>query len=207
MRPVLRALLLLIIGIALLGGAAVWSIAARGLSTRVPPTALEERLASFTRRLAMPSQARSRPNPVAASPEVLDEAIEHFADHCAICHGTDGRGDTEMGRRLYPRAPDMRQPRTQDLTDGELFTIIENGIRLTGMPGWGTGTAEDEEASWKLVHFIRRIPAMTPEEVAKVEALTPRSPAAFRDEEETRRFLSGEDPPAAPDAHRTHGGR
>ena len=57
----------------------------------------------------------------------------------------------------------MRAANTQSLTDGELFSIIEHGIRLTGMPGWGTGTPESERDSWSLVHFIRRLPKVTPE--------------------------------------------
>ena len=71
--------------------------------------------------------------------EAIAEGRAHFADHCASCHANDGSGDTEMGRGLYPRAPDMRLAATQNLEDHELFYIIENGIRLTGMPAWGTG--------------------------------------------------------------------
>ena len=91
-----------------------------------------------------------------ASPESVKKGLEHFADHCAMCHANDGSGAAEMGRGLYPRVPDMRLPATQSLTDGELFYIIENGVRLTGMPAWGTGTPEGEEATWHLVRFIRR---------------------------------------------------
>ena len=109
-----------------------------------------------------------------------------------MCHANDGSGDTAMGRSLYPRAPDMRGARTQSLTDGELFSIIEGGIRLTGMPGWGTGTPESERESWGLVHFIRRLPRLTPEEIERMEALNPKSSAEWREEEEARRFLDGE---------------
>ena len=55
----------------------------------------------------------------------------------------------------------MRERGTQDLTDGEIFYIIKNGIRFTGMPGWG---GEDEE-NWKLVLFIRHLPKLTPQEI------------------------------------------
>ena len=55
----------------------------------------------------------------------------------------------------------MREPDTQQLTDGELFYIIKNGIRFTGMPGWG---GEDEE-NWKLVLFIRHLPKLSPKEI------------------------------------------
>ncbi len=88
------------------------------------------------RRWATPQAVRARANPVPPTEAVLAEALEHWADHCATCHANDGSGDTEIGRGLYPRAPDMRAQETQALTDGELFSIIEHGIRLTGMPGW-----------------------------------------------------------------------
>jgi mono/diheme cytochrome c family protein len=150
------------------------------------------------RRLATPEAVRGRTNPVELTDEARAEGLSHFADHCAGCHANDGSGATEMGRSFYPPAPDMRLPRTQELSDGELFAIIENGIRFTGMPAWGTGTAEGEHASWALVHFIRRLPSLTDEEIAQMEALNPRTAEEWRQEEEARRFLAGEDMAPAP---------
>jgi mono/diheme cytochrome c family protein len=68
-----------------------------------------------------------------------------------LCHGNDGKGRTLIGQNLYPKTTDLSLPQTQQLGDGELFYIITNGIRLTGMPAWGTGTPEDDEATWGLV--------------------------------------------------------
>jgi mono/diheme cytochrome c family protein len=193
MKATIRAFLLLVACAVVLGGLAAYAIASRGLSTRVPPSAVEASIARAMRRLATPSAMREARNPVDVTPEVMDEALAHFADHCATCHANDGSGATPMGRAFYPPAPDMRQARTQELTDGELFSIIENGIRLTGMPAWGTGTPEGERGSWALVHFIRKLPTLTADDVARMEALNPRSPQEFREEEEARRFLAGED--------------
>jgi mono/diheme cytochrome c family protein len=147
---------------------------------------------------------RDLPNPVSPSPDVLDEGLGHFADHCAICHANDGSGDTAIGRNLYPKAPDMRQTGTQSLSDGELFSMIENGIRLTGMPAWGTGTPEGARSSWALVHFIRRLPTLTQAEIARMEALNPKTTEQLQEEENIRRFLRGEDPvlPSSPAGHR-----
>lgn len=198
MKAVLRALLLLLVVAAIVAGLAAYSITSRGLSTREAPGAVETFIARTMRRLATPAAARSQSNPVAATPEVIDEALAHFADHCASCHANDGSGDTEMGRSFYPPAPDMRAAATQGLSDGELFSIIERGVRLTGMPAWGTGTAEGEQQSWGLVHFIRRLPSLTPEDIARMEELNPRSPQQVREEDEIKRFLAGEEPPAPP---------
>lgn len=112
-----------------------------------------------------------------------------------------------MGRNLFPKAPDMRGAATQNLTDGELFWIIENGVRFTGMPGWSTGTEEGEQATWHLVHFLRHLPDVTSEELEQMEDLNPRPPAQVREDIEAERFLRGEDvapSSAAPGAAHAH---
>ena len=110
-----------------------------------------------------------------------------------------------MGDGLWPKPPDMRLAETQSLSDGELFYIIEQGIRFTGMPGWATGAREGEESSWHLVHFIRHLPDLSESELKEMEALNPRSPAEIRREIEEQRFLAGDDPePAGPETPHEH---
>jgi mono/diheme cytochrome c family protein len=176
----------------------------RGFSTREQPTAMERWVAGKARTMAIPADAKSRVNPIGNSPEVMEAARAHWADHCASCHANDGSGDTVIGKNLYPPAPDMRLPDTQQLTDGELFYIIQNGIRLTGMPAWGNGTAQDEEDSWKLVHFIRHLPQVTSEEKKAMEKLNPKSPDDLREEQEEERFLRGEDTHESTPEHHHH---
>ncbi len=183
---------------AVTAGAMAYSVVRRGLSARDEPSRVEATVARTMRRLATPDAVRARRNPVPPTADVISAGLEHFADHCAVCHANDGTGDTAIGRSLYPKAPDMRTPGTQSLTDGELFGIIENGIRLTGMPAWGTGTPEGERASWGLVHFIRRLPALTPEEVERMEGLNPKTASEIREQEEIRRFLQGDPGASAP---------
>jgi mono/diheme cytochrome c family protein len=204
LQAFIRALIVLVVVAAIAGGVVAYSIARRGLSARTEPSQVEELVARTMRRLATPREVRSMTNPVEPTEAVLTEGLEHFADHCASCHANDGSGDTEIGRRLYPRAPDMRAGPTQKLSDGELFSIIENGVRLTGMPAWETGTPEGQRASWALVHFIRRLPTLTDDEIARMEQLNPKTAEQWREEEEARRFLAGEDvkpSPAAPHKH------
>ena len=174
-----------------------------GISARPQPGAVETFLARNLRDIAIGRHAWHFENPVPKSDEVLSEGMAHFADHCASCHANDGSGNTEMGRSLYPRAPDMRLAATQDLNDHELFYIIENGIRLTGMPAWGTGTRQSEDASWILVHFIRHLPHITPEEVEQMEGLNPKSPEEIRQQIEEEQFLGGgaDEPPASTSTH------
>ena len=168
---------------------AVWFVRTmrRGFSTLDEPSAPEAFLAKTMRRLSVPSDLRETRNPLALTPEVLAEGREHFADHCATCHGNDGKGQTSMGQKFYPRSPDMTLGETQSQSDGALFATIENGIRLTAMPAFGNGTAESARGSWALVHFIRRLPRLTEDELREMEKLNPKTLAewnAIREEEE-----------------------
>jgi len=172
---------------------------AHGFSARDEPPAFEKLLARRLRTLAHPADVRRLSNLVPLTPEVLAEARAHFADHCAYCHGNDGRGKTEVGQHLYPRAPDMTLPDTQSLTDGEIFHVIKHGVRLTGMPAWGAeGSKDDDLATWKLVHFIRHLPQVTKEELAEMEKLNPKRAEELMSEQEEQKFLEGGEEPAAP---------
>ena len=127
----------------------------RGFSTMDEPSALEKLLARTIRNLAIPAAARHESNPLKAAPEILNEARNSFVDRCATCHGNDGSGQTQVGRNLYPKPPDLRLPQTQNLTDGQIRYIIKNGVRLTGMPAWSHPHEEQDNDSWRLVLFIR----------------------------------------------------
>jgi mono/diheme cytochrome c family protein len=203
---VAKTLLGLVLIVVVAACAVALSIIGRGISAKSQPTWVETQIAGTMRHLAIPRGARERTNPVPRTPESIREGLEHFADHCATCHANNGSGDVEIGRNLYPKPPDMRHAPTQSLSDGELFFIIENGVRLTGMPAWSTGTADGERASWHLVNFIRHLPKITREEIARMEQLNPKSPDEMREEQEMRQFLEGESPPAQSKPSHTHPG-
>jgi mono/diheme cytochrome c family protein len=198
-----RRLTRLSIAMAVLAALALWALRGWGIDARSEPTAIEKTTALFLRSWMTPTRYKTLLNPVRSSPEVIAEGKAHFADHCASCHGNDGSGETPMGRGLYPKAPDMRLARTQGLSDGEIFYIIENGVRLTGMPGWSTATPEGETSSWQLVHFIRHLPTLTPDEVIEMESMNPRTPAELDEQKSIDDFLNGADsaPPAPPHKH------
>lgn len=165
-----------------------------GFSARDNPSGVERVAATTMRELAVPSRAKSMKNPVPNTPDNMHEAMAHWADHCAFCHANNGGGDTEVGRNLYPKAPDMRLARTQNLTDGELYYTIKNGIRLTGMPAWGEMSDADED-SWKLVYFIRRLPKLSSDEEKEMEQLNPKGPNEKQEEQQEDDFLKGGDVP------------
>ena len=92
--------------------------------------------------------------------------------------------------------------------DGEIFYIIENGVRLTGMPAWGTGQASGESASWMLVHFIRHLPELSEAELQAMTRLNPVPPDEVRQRMLEEQFLESDSapsavpsPPASPHKH------
>src|SRR5260370_21640626 len=174
-------IVLLIIGAFLAAGAAYATIVARrGFSARENPSWLEAFAEGIAKSLAVPAPYRLK-NPYPPTAQNLREGEEHFADHCAICHGNDGGGDSLFGKGLYPKPPDMRTAGTQNKSDGELYYTIVNGVRLSGMPAFGPGAApaSDDEGSddaedWKIDLFIRHLPAITSEELDGMKKLHPK---------------------------------
>ena len=167
----------------------------RGFTTRTPPGAIETFLATSMRNAGFPSRYKSMPNPVAVTPDVLRGGMEHWADHCSPCHANNGSGDTMYGKTMYPRPPDMRRKETQDMSDGELYYTIQNGIMLSGMPAFGT-QGDDDLDSWKLVAFIRHLPTLSQSEEVEMDKMNPKSPQEMQEEQEEENFLQGTPPPS-----------
>jgi mono/diheme cytochrome c family protein len=172
MRPRLLAAAAVLVLLVLGAGTLLYRAAiAHGFSAREKPWAIEAFAARHLRRLATGTESERLRNPYVASPELLSDARDHFADHCALCHAVDGSGKTEIAEGLYPPAPDLRDPSTQELSDGELFAIIRNGIRFTGMPGWEGEDTDDE--IWQLVVFVRHLPDLSEEELQLMREIHP----------------------------------
>lgn len=194
----MRTKLLIVIFLAVLAGVATFGwlgyrLFTTGFSAKTEPQAIEIFLARQIRHLAIPIEQRNTPNPVALSPDLLQEGLAHFADHCAGCHANDGSDQTPIGKNVYPKAPDLRLPDTQSMSDGELFWVIHNGIRFTAMPAWGEGDPAQDLDSWKLVHFLRHLPQLTTEELDQMKALNPKTKKDLEEEAAFDQFLQGND--------------
>ena len=191
--------LLLLVVIFFVGG---FRIRRDGFSTRATPSGLEAFVARQARHWSIPPTMRDMKNPVPDTPQNFEMARHHWADHCATCHANNGSGDTIIGKNLYPKVPDMRTAETQNMSDGELYWVIRNGVRLTGMPAWGSadlGNHDDE--SWMLVSFIRHLPKMTPEEATVMEKMNPKTAEEREEESDEEDFLQGKSPAKAEHQH------
>jgi mono/diheme cytochrome c family protein len=154
----------MLFGIALLlaGGAAVIYAGLFDTAATVPPGALERKIAQFALDRSVERRAPKTGSPLKADPEMLRGGLAHYRGMCVGCHGAPGVDPSEAGEGLNTPASDLTLGRVQKRTDGELFWLVQNGVRMTGMPAFGP-THKDEEI-WKIVAFLRHLPALTPEE-------------------------------------------
>lgn len=151
-------------GVAIIIGLA---IATSGCTAQKKPSGTETVLANAAKNVVIPFEAGDLKNPVPVNSETLDAGKQIYTQSCALCHGSDGHGQTSLGQAMYPPAMDLTSPHVQHWDDGEMYWIIQNGARLTGMPSWkGTISPED---TWKLVHFIRQLPEMDAREPVSSE--------------------------------------
>jgi mono/diheme cytochrome c family protein len=106
--------------------------------------------------------------PPLSDPALIRSGFLHYRENCATCHGAPGIEASEIGQGLSPYPPELATA-SQDANPRELFWIVKNGIKMTGMPAFGV-THTDPEI-WSIVAFLLKMPKMTPEEYqAMVEA-------------------------------------
>lgn len=128
-----------------------------------PPGALETAVARRLVLLSIPASAHSRVNPKVTDGEAWRAGAKHFQAHCAFCHGSNGRGQSPVATKMYPPVPDLADPAIQQMSDGALFAVIQNGVRWTGMPAFRSDHTPDE--IWELVSFVRRVPQLQPSDL------------------------------------------
>ncbi len=87
----------------------------------------------------------------------IEDGDELYGTKCAACHGLDGHKPADAGFWMYPCAADLTSRGVQQYSDRELFWIVKNGIRLSGMPA--LGKMETDEHTWNLVHYVQTLPA------------------------------------------------
>src|SRR5271163_3268456 len=133
----------------------------QGCSAGKHPSQGETSLANAAKDVTIPLEAGKMKNPLPETDEVLSQGQEVFLGSCAQCHGADARGNTDIGRNMNPPAMDLSSPHVQHWNDAELFWIIQNGVRLSGMPSWKSSISADD--TWKLARFIHNLsrPAST----------------------------------------------
>jgi putative copper resistance protein D len=100
---------------------------------------------------------------VSDTPASVLRGRELFLANCAVCHGSDGRGDGPAAPRLLQRPADLRSPHTADHTPGDIFWWVTHGLGLA-MPPFGDRLSVDER--WDIVNFVRTLPKPLPRRVS-----------------------------------------
>jgi len=122
------------------------------------PSAAEAAIARFAVRRSMAWRVLETANPYAGDQQAAAAGIHHYADSCLACHGAPGVSPKEFTKGLNPPAPNLTES-LYERTDSELFWIVKNGIRMTGMPALGPTHTDDD--IWKVVSFVRTLPTLT----------------------------------------------
>jgi mono/diheme cytochrome c family protein len=100
---------------------------------------------------------RSDANPVAATAENIHAGQQNFTAYCMVCHGLDGQNTgVPFADKMAPPVPPLNSAPVQAYTDGQLHSIIQNGVFPSGMPA-SKEVFSDEEV-WQLVLYIRHLP-------------------------------------------------
>jgi len=121
------------------------------------PGPAETRLANLSKRYFIHRVSRHGiPSPPQDTKASIERGGSHYGLDCSVCHADDGRSQRPLGQWMYPRASDLTSKQVQSYSDQELFWIIQNGIRFTGMPAFGS--VETPDHVWDLVNYVRTLP-------------------------------------------------
>jgi thiosulfate dehydrogenase len=127
------------------------------------PGSLETWAASTSLNATIQRGAPKGPNPVALSDDHLMDGVKLYAQHCAICHGTEA-GDVSaspVARGLYPKPPQLATNGVEDDAEGVSYWKIAHGIRLTGMPSWKASLTDQQ--IWTLALFLKHMDKLPPQ--------------------------------------------
>ena len=125
------------------------------LSALPEPGRAETVLATKAKHFLVARESRSVPKGPATTPASIAEGEKLYGAECSMCHGMDAHSPTGTGRWMYPRAADLTSAGMRNYSDTELFWIIRNGIRLSGMPAFGN--VESDGHIWNMVHYLRSL--------------------------------------------------
>lgn len=87
--------------------------------------------------------------------------FRHYRKMCVDCHLAPGIKSSEIIKGLMPEPPKLQEA-AEEWSPTELFWVIKNGIKMTGMPAWGP--THSDKKLWEIVAFVKKLPKMTPEQ-------------------------------------------
>jgi mono/diheme cytochrome c family protein len=152
-----------------------------------PHGALSGWLADTVKRQSVRVHARGVVAPSqAAGDGAIEEGARQYREDCQFCHGAPGIERSKTAQAMNP-APKAMVDEARLWKSPELFWVVKNGIRMTGMPAFGPQLADDR--IWRVVAFLGQLPEMTPDRYTQLTAPPP-PPAPVPEQAQTQ-------PPAA----------
>ena len=160
----------ILIVLAAIGGAIVlfFILPSMNWSATRRPGQMESTLASYITSSWIRGNAEEQRNPFRPTPENLNAGQGDFDEHCSGCHGLTGNGENRLEADFYPPVAKLTGD-TQKWSDGELYFIIANGLRMTGMPGFGK--KHDPKEIWGMILWVRHLAQLSPQEKSAIESV------------------------------------
>ncbi len=116
------------------------------------------------RSIAANSSELRFPSP--EDPAQASAAVPHYDGMCRFCHGAPGRARHEFAKGLYPVPPPLMSGIVQERADAELYWIVENGIKMTGMPAFGP--THEKEDLLGILALVRILPDLSAQAYAEM---------------------------------------
>lgn len=160
MKPIM-GLLATVVVLAVAIAAYVWS-GSYNVAATAPHWEMTVRLMTLVRDRSVAVHSEGITVPSSNNPKLHEIGFEHYHAMCRLCHGAPGYSSSETGKGLNPTPPSLASLAVQKLTDAELYWVIVNGIKMTGMPAFGP--THDDEELLGIQTFLRRLPNLKPEE-------------------------------------------
>jgi mono/diheme cytochrome c family protein len=101
-------------------------------------------------------------------PQMVMEGFRHYREMCVGCHLAPGIRSTEIRKGLMPKPPKLQEA-VEEWKPNELFWVIKNGVRMTGMPAWGP--THSDRKIWAMVAFLEKLPHMTVEQYKEMDKM------------------------------------
>jgi mono/diheme cytochrome c family protein len=155
----MKSFWVVLITICVLGAAALaFAFSGRyNVSARVPHLATTTLLLEAVRDRSIAHYSSKIELPPPAAPAAAMVGAVHFDATCRKCHGAPGMPQEEFAEGLYPKPPSLSES-TRDLSRKEIFWVIENGLKMTGMPAFGGNHERDEIIA--MAAFIEKLPEL-----------------------------------------------
>ncbi len=162
---VIAVIVSLIVSVVFTFGTGRYDVAARR-----PPDAMDK-FGDWVKSRSVPARAGDQKVPGVGDAASVRKGLEHYATNCLPCHGAPGIEGMEFHEGMFPPPPEIGGQQVQHWSDGELFWIVKNGIRMTGMPAFGASHYDEEIA--QIVAFVRHVPKISSEERETLEKALP----------------------------------